>query len=658
MKYRPEIDGLRAIAVSSVALFHARITFIPGGFVGVDIFFVISGYLITSIIYGQMSSGTFSFSDFYWRRFRRILPAFYFMALVVTIVSYWILDPILFSDLGDSLWSASIFSSNIFFWTEAGYFQKAAELKPLLHTWSLGVEEQYYIIMPLMILFVLRYRRKNLFAALCLVGIVSFSLSVWGVANKPVATFYLLPTRLWELLLGSLLAVRTPRLPKNMTIVHLLQWSGIGLLILPSFLYSETTSFPGPSALLPCVGTVLVIWSTEGRSSALTKILSLKPVNLVGKLSYSFYLWHWPILVLAEYYAIEALSVGERMSLLLLGFGVSWISWSCVERPFRENLVFFRRSRTLTLSFVTIIAFLAGGLFLSASDGLSWRFDADLSKIIAAADDKSELYGTDCVNPRYVDAAVSQLCIIGDQDPENIRFVLWGDSHAMSWEPIFSKVAQDRSFGGLIASWDGCPALLGVQRKYVGMKHDCLLDRELLKTAIESYASLDTVVISARWARYLEGSRFGNEETPDVTKFEFNGQEVNEPIQAMYLALQETITWLQDKQLNVVLIGPVPEVGINVPETLAKLVIRNSSLDIRPSVSTFLERQNRVMDVLGNVEKSHKVSVIYPHEWLCSESLCEILKDGYPLYFDDDHLSTHGADFLVDVATEALAIQE
>jgi len=657
LKYRPEIDGLRAIAVLSVALYHGGLSLLSGGFVGVDIFFVISGFLITSIIYDQVIAARFSFADFYWRRFRRIMPAFVFMVLVVSLVGYKIMDPVLYADFGDSLWTASVFSANIFFWTEAGYFQTAAKLKPLLHTWSLGVEEQYYIFIPILILLVVKYRRKYLFATLCLIGVCSFILSVWGVENKPIATFYLLPTRLWELLLGSLLAVKSPPLPQNRTFIQIIQWVAFALLLTPVFYFTEKTPFPGIAALLPCLGVALIIWSTAGQSSPLTRLLSLRPINLVGRVSYSFYLWHWPILILAEYSTFDDLTLARRMLLLLLAFAISWFSWRYVERPFRENLDFFSKARTLRLSAASVLVFSALGVYLSVNDGISSRFVVEIDKLTSAAQRKYVITERGCDNPRWKDTGGSALCLVGKQIKKEATFVLWGDSHAKALAPAFDEGAKELGFTGYVATWDGCPPFLGIDRIYEGMKHNCLEDRKLILELIENSLGIDTVVIARRWPGNIEGRFFGHEEHVKKLLFEYKGQKVTDVDAVTNSALRSTIDWLHENGKRVVLIGPVPEVGVSVPEMLIKQVIWHTEIDIRPDPKALLRGKSMAFELLASVANIPAVTVLYPHKRLCSldpAGKCSVVHDGYPLYFDDDHLSTYGAMYLVDMAEQAL----
>jgi peptidoglycan/LPS O-acetylase OafA/YrhL len=653
MYYRREIDGLRACAVLAVVFFHAGISLFSGGFVGVDVFFVISGFLITSIIYRQVKEGTFTFSDFYWRRFRRILPALYFMIFVVLVVSYRLLDPMLFADLGKSILASALFSSNIYFWSEAGYFQKAAELKPLLHTWSLAVEEQYYLFFPLLIVLCNRYFKRQLTVILIVVGIASFALSTWGVFHKPIATFYLLPTRLWELLIGSWLAVATPSTPRDTRIATACQWVGLILLLTSILVISDKTPFPGPAALLPCIGTALLIWSLPASDSPVKAFLNSSPMNFIGKISYSFYLWHWPLLVLAEYYSFSPLTIKERLVAVGVAFLVAWFSWRIVERPFRENLTFFSKQRTLRLSFVATAVLVLGGSVLVALDGIPGRFNQDLGKLVEAESSRSKFYSLGCDNIRYEDYVDTGLCEVGEGASGNASFILWGDSHAMAWSAVFDNVARNEKRLGLLAAWTGCPPLRDYQHFYEGMQHDCMSDRLALEELVENKQEIETVIIAARWARTYHDKPYGTEYSPPGWT-EYKNQPITDHSQVFESALDDTLRWLRDNGKNVVLIASVPEVGVNVPRSLLKNAIREEDRDIRPVYQEFMSRQEGPFAILEKMSDRYDARILYPHTRLCDESHCNVVTDDALLYSDDNHLSNEGALYLKAIAEEAL----
>lgn len=334
--YRPDIDGLRSLAVLPIVLYHAGVAGFGGGFVGVDIFFVISGYLITRIIYSEIQKQSFSILKFYERRARRILPALFFMCLFTIVASWYLLLPTDFRDFSLSLFWTMLFSSNIHFWQEAGYFAGPSEFKPLLHTWSLAVEEQFYLFFPISLVLVARYLTRHINLFILLSFIASLLMSIWGVENKPDATFYLFPTRAWELLLGSMLALNMVPISENRLLQNMLAFTGVTLILWSIFVYTVETQFPGLNALLPCFGTAMIIYSNSKFQTLIGKILSIKPFVFFGLISYSLYLWHWPLIVFLKYQLDRPFNPSETILILLVSIIMAIISWKYIEQPFRH----------------------------------------------------------------------------------------------------------------------------------------------------------------------------------------------------------------------------------------------------------------------------------------------------------------------------------
>ena len=308
IRYRPDIDGLRAVAIVVVVLFHYGFAHLAGGYVGVDIFFVISGYLITSLILLDMRDRVFSAFKFYERQIRRIFPAMFFMLAVACVVAVSLLMPSDLRPFGHSLVATSFFLSNFEFLREFGYFGAAADLKPLLHTWSLGVEEQFYIIFPPLLALMLRFARKQAVPFIALIACASFACSVWLSRHFPDVNFFLLPSRMWELMIGALLATSAAPTLKNRVVAEILGGGGLAAILASVVLYSSTTPFPSEAALLPCLGAAAIIYS--GTQPTMTRaLLAAPPVVFLGLISYSLYLWHWPVRVFAQYYLIRELTL-------------------------------------------------------------------------------------------------------------------------------------------------------------------------------------------------------------------------------------------------------------------------------------------------------------------------------------------------------------
>jgi len=369
VKYRAEIDGLRALAVLPVILFHAGFESFSGGYVGVDVFFVISGYLIASIIISDLANNKFSIVNFYERRARRLLPALFFVLATCLPFAWLWLSPNDLKDFGQSLIAVSTFSANILFWVESGYFDTATELKPLLHTWSLAVEEQYYVLFPVLLFVIWRLGVKWMVTILSIIFVGSLAVAHWSAYTSPSANFYLLHTRVWELLVGVFAAffLRYKNHLRSDIANQVLSFLGLGMVIYSIVWFDDTTPFPSLYALVPTVGTGLLIVSAVPKTYA-HKVLSLKPFVGIGLISYSAYLWHQPMLAFARHRLNEDVSDLLLLALCAISLVLAWFSWRFVERPFRAKDGISRRT-IFAIAIVGLIAFISVGQYLNASDG-------------------------------------------------------------------------------------------------------------------------------------------------------------------------------------------------------------------------------------------------------------------------------------------------
>jgi peptidoglycan/LPS O-acetylase OafA/YrhL len=494
--YRPDIDGLRAIAVAPVVLFHFGVRPFSGGYVGVDVFFVISGYLITSLIHGEMQDGRFSIVNFYERRVRRIFPALFAMLAVTAIAALVALFPNALITFGKSLLATAGFVSNFQFWSEAGYFDAAASEKPLLHTWSLAVEEQFYLLFPGLLLLLRGASRKRLLTVLGGILLASLALNIWGVRHAPVSTFYLLPARFWELLLGSILAIGAFAAPRSAFVRSGMSALGLALIAIAIFTFTAATPFPGENALLPCVGTALVIQGGVGGRTAVNSILAHRALVLVGLMSYSLYLWHWPVFVIAKAYSPDGLGASETIVLIALSAVLAVLSWRYIERPFRGRSGILSRKKLFAAAGVSIAILGAAGAVMWATNGLPQRYDARIRTILAEAND-TEPRIKRCLGVSAADVAAGRLCKIGAENAPP-SFILWGDSHAESMMPALDAAARDKGRAGLFAGNGSCPPLLGVDQP----------EAPRCKAFNDSVAKLATskdiaeVVLHCRWAEY------------------------------------------------------------------------------------------------------------------------------------------------------------
>jgi peptidoglycan/LPS O-acetylase OafA/YrhL len=457
MKYRPDIDGLRAIAIMPVVLFHAGLSAVSGGYVGVDVFFVISGYLITGIIHDDLEAGRFSVLSFYDRRIRRILPA-----LVVTLVLTWIAALVLFLppyfvDFSKSLFASATFISNLYFWLYSGYFENRAQLRPLLHTWSLAVEEQFYIFMPLALFVVHRVFGKRWLGVLGPAALASFALSVHAMQVAPTANFFLLPTRAWELFLGAALALRPPQPLRHRWMRELAALSGFVLIVWAAFTYTDTTPFPGFTALPPCVGAALLIY-VGGRGGSVTgRILSLPPIVYVGLISYSLYLVHWPLAVFTRYYTLQPPSVWSVTFILACSFALAALFHRVVERPFRGPRMPMPRLRLFLFAGATLVGLACLGILGIAFQGFPQRFP---TFHFPEGDRASGWREGKC----YLDGGAgfqrwrAEDCTIADGGGEGV--LLWGDSFAAHYAPGVSANADATHYRIYLYAAAGCPPVV------------------------------------------------------------------------------------------------------------------------------------------------------------------------------------------------------
>ena len=371
MKYQPEVDGLRALAVLPVLFFHSGWAVFSGGYVGVDVFFVISGYLITGILAAELADNRFSILNFYERRIRRIMPCLLAVIIASGVAAAILLVPMDFRDFAKSVVATLFFASNVLFFRQSGYFDEQSEMKPMLHTWSLAVEEQYYIFFPILLWLIHRYARDRMFLLLAPLAILSFALSVWGVRHAPAFTFFMAPTRIWELFAGALLALGLVPAIEKRVIREALSWLGLGLIGYAIIVFTESTRFPGLNALFPVVGAVLLIHSARGTSAGW--LLSHRIPVFIGLISYSLYLWHWPIIVFSEYRLGHELSGLETVAAIAASLVVAALSWRYVERPFRVKGLVTRR-RIFQGAATAMAGMVALALAGVASNGWAGRF--------------------------------------------------------------------------------------------------------------------------------------------------------------------------------------------------------------------------------------------------------------------------------------------
>lgn len=642
--YRPDIDGLRAVAIVPVVLFHAHAAAFRGGFVGVDVFFVISGFLITGLIRHEIDRGTFTIAAFYERRIRRILPALFAMLVVTSALSAWLLLPEDLADFGKSLVATSLFASNFVFWQEAGYFGPAAETRPLLHTWSLAVEEQFYILFPLFLAYVAARRSRPYVAATTWVVALSFTLSLLGVAFAQDAAFYLAPSRAWELGIGALLALGVVPPSHDRRARDLAGIAGAAAIALSVVAFSSATPFPGMAALLPCVGAAAIIWAGSGGHNVIGDALSWRPFVLIGLVSYSLYLWHWPLLALGRYYAVNELTLLQSTVAVGAATLAAFISWRYVERPFRGKSGILNRRSLFAVTIALTAVAVAVGIGAITTAGWPKRVAPEVRQILDAGADHQPR-NWPCGNASPASVSAGKLCTIGDPTAVGPTFMLWGDSHGRVLTDALDSAANRAGQSGLLAVRTGCAPLPGAVRSDHDRGHRCAEFSQAVLDRLAKLPEVTDVVLVGRWALLAEGQRYGQEpgETIFLTDPASTERSLGENRRVFARSLHYAVASLTGIGKRVWIVASVPEVGWEVPSTLARSVRFGREPPPAPSRQAFATRQAYVLETLGNLDATRGVAVLRPDELLCPRNACTVTHEGLPLYFDSHHLTRRGA---------------
>ncbi|MFZ1743075.1 MAG: acyltransferase family protein [Pontixanthobacter sp.] len=601
--YRPDIDGLRALAVVPVLLFHAHVAGFGGGFVGVDIFFVISGYLITGIIAREINAGSFSIINFYERRARRILPALFAVVAFVLIAGSWLYLPGDFEGVPRSALAALGFLANVWFFMQAGYFQTAAETMPLLHTWSLGVEEQFYIGFPLMLMVIAKFAPRLRLASVVALALISFIWAVTKQANSDGFAFYLLPPRAWELMVGALLALGAIPPVRNRILSELLGLTGLAAIVAATLLYSKGTIFPGIAALPPVLGAALLIHC--GPQTIVSRMLAMKAPVAIGLVSYSLYLWHWPLIVLSEYAQDEKLSPLQSAAFIALSFAIAWLSWRFIEGPFRNHRS-FNRKRIFAWSGVGMAALSGAAVALVSLGGWPARFPDQAVHYANAVHDVSPVRDA-CLNDEI--GPDRPRCNLGANVAPTA--ILWGDSHGVELAWVLGEKLKAKGQSLAQRTHASCAPALGYEAP---RDPACAAFNQAVLDELEANANLKTVYLAAFWAS------------------ENYSQTGVAPI------LDQTIARLRKAGKAVVLIGPIPPQKFEVPRRLA---MRGPDTETASRASYAAKTHWLTQHYPAWAKQG--VSIIDPARYMVQGDKTVIVADGHPLYFDSHHLSLAGA---------------
>ena len=630
IKYRSDIDGLRAIAVLSVVLYHFGIGGLQGGFVGVDVFFVISGYLITGIIQSELARGEFTLARFYERRARRIFPALFVMLLVTMLAGLFVLLPSELAQMGKAATATVLFVSNILFFRQGSYFDEGSNFNALLHTWSLGVEEQFYVGLPLLLMLVHRYRPQWLLRVIAACALLSFAACVLVQPILAKAVFFLSPFRAWELLLGSLVALGAAPQVRNGTLRAVLSVAALAALLGAIAFMRSGVDFPGWKAAIPVLATAVLLHLGAGGRTWVGGVLSWRPLVFVGLISYSLYLWHWPLLVLVSYrQGMAPLSSVQGLGLLGLSLLLAVASYRFVEQPFRrarKQGEAATRARVFAASGAGAFLLVAIGVGFAATHGMPQRVSPEVLALDGAR--YPEIPYKECVG-KPVSLARSA-CRIGADGNSKVVLV-WGDSWAMAWAPALHQALKREGRPGVLALKLACAPLPGVNnRKWP----TCVEHNAQVLAWIQQYRP-ERVYLIAAWNRWTSAEEGYPLEDP-------SGFTTNDRIFAA--AYPRTLQAIRPYVKEIVIVGPTPGAPDSLPYQLA---LTHWNGIPAPSAVSRLTSDNNAHG-FWQVARQHAsgVQVIDPTPWFCNRVTCRYSDAGDLLYRDGNHLSVAGAQFV------------
>ena len=629
ISYRSDIDGLRAVAVLLVVFNHLHTRF-SGGYIGVDVFFVISGYLISSVLIQEMNRGEFSLVEFYERRIRRIFPALFVMMGVVTVLAWFYLTPSELEEYARSMLAAVYSGSNILFWHEAGYFDSPSSLKPLLHTWSLAVEEQFYILFPLVLVMVRKWFPQRLQIAIWTLSGVTFFLACVWVWRDPTTAFFFAPLRAWELLIGTILSQRyLPRI-EGMLQRNIAALIGILLIFAPSLVYSPQTPFPGFAALPPCLGAALIIAAGDTGGSVVGSVLSWKPVTFIGLISYSLYLWHWPILVFqttsSALLSVPQFDKRAKLAVFVLSILVATLSWRFVETPFRKGKFRPKRRALAWLTVVSLLVLTASGSFLVLDRGMPSRYPPDALAVsqFSSYDPTVPFRRGECFidYPEVsFDDFKPQICLA--DDPTRKHDLLLGDSHAAQ---LYSGLlAEFPEINISQVTHSGCKSIVPDSFEKKPDADDCLRMAQFVYGDYLLHHKIDTVLLGGRW-------------TPDDLP-----------------GLEKDVQWFKQHDLKVIVFGPIMEFDAPLPRILATSLRDHAPHELDRHQLLDSEEYDKVLAPI--VRKRLGVPYISAFENLCNSQVemeaksqpetssgCPLYAaPGVPILFDTDHFTAAGS---------------
>jgi len=631
--YRPDIDGLRAIAVLAVILFHFFGQQLPGGYLGVDMFFVVSGFLITQIIQGEIHAGTFTLGGFYQRRVRRIVPALLVVLACSTVIAVGILLPSDLVRFGEALLATLAFGANIYAWLDTGYFSPLAVQKPLLHTWSLGVEEQFYILFPLLLVLIARRWPRFTLPAITLITVASFGLDLFARrSGANVAAFFLLPMRAWELGAGAIVALAPLHAAIPSRAMRMLCMA-LGLIAIGAALLApENAQPPLYYAVFAVAGTALLLRFGQFERTPITRLLGAAPLVWIGLISYSLYLWHWPLIVFAKYWLVREPRPAETGALWLLMFVAAALTWRFVERPFRRRVFPARKLYAFSICGAGLLALT--GIALLRLHGLPQRLDP-------AAALMNEAVGTHfrCALGDRVRLGAARGCALNlpSGDSAEARLVLFGNSHALMYAPAWRDILIARREPGALISMTGCLPTVSAN-----FDIGCARLAQANLAALESLPHVQTVVLAMSWWH-------GPDEIVDAAGRRLD----NRHHQAEVAAIDDLIGRLRARGKRVILVGPVAVPQWNVASDMSRLLAFGRPIERRLAVPRD-EFAREYAAVFEHFQGRGDVTLARPDLVQCDDAVCPFVVDGRSLFSDSNHMTAAAVIRFRGIFTEAL----
>lgn len=656
MDFRQDINALRALAVTGVMLYHFKLPGITGGFAGVDVFFVISGFLMTGIIAKGLERGDFSLARFYASRARRLLPALIALCGVLLLAGWYWIPPSDYKELGRHVATSLTFASNFILKNETGYFGTLSQDKWLLHTWSLSVEWQFYLVYPLFLVALARLRGgltpTRLAWALGSITAASLTFCIFYTPHDPAFSFFLLPTRLWEMSMGGLVYVLTAR-RQPLSNAPAIAGGGLLMIIAGFVLFDEGTLWPGSAALLPTLGCALIL----AAQPTLPRFLKGRSVTTLGLWSYSIYLWHWPVVV-----ALRHFGLGHALIWDIVGAGLSvalgGLSYMLIETPLRQPRAAGHNTPALhpllrPRAAGIVLAFLCVGLSgfaIDRNDGFDARVQASVRQIEQDVVAYTKQKPKRCTSDSFVSTATP--CTTPPAKPD---YLLWGDSHAGT---LLSALAQAAGHAQGLAYVATCPPIAGAYLRSKKYTHTCPDFAEEALERIQSQPVGIPLVVAFRMSIYTEGYNESPDKPVGLTFIdEVQDQETPVTADSFTVRLVDTLCSLSGTGRPVYVVQPLPEFGVDVPREISRNIMTEGDAggEVTLALSDYYARQSRVLQALSVAQKKCSIRVLDPTPYLCSDGVCYGSRNGTPLYSDDNHLGIHGVKRLIPMFRKIFA---